>query len=576
MTASSGSRSAVVADAIARIVQAIGAQLGDANTTPSAPPNSNAASILTSAILRDAQQLLSTPSAQAASTPAASASAPTPTTSATTTNTTTTQSTLMQAIATLIVSNGAAGMELNLNQLLNGAALQKTLTLLPPELLARPQVIQALVLQNTLLPAAPSSQPQNLPLLTLPSTTTVANANAGATPTLYRVNIEWQNRLIQLLSPQPLPTGTRVPLQIDARGNIELLRPEIAAKLLAAQNVAASSNTPSAPIAPPPSPAMQAIQQSLRELLPRQQALHTLVPLLQKFIAPQVRAQLPAPIFKGLAQLLQSLPKPTQLNTAENVKQAIANSGSFLEAKLTQTAAAAPGAEPAAKIVATDMKAQISALLTLIRQFAPHANANKPATNQAATPFVAEDDFVYTKPTQQPMGGGPVTIEDNESLDSLLSQLSKLLQSGFARVQLNQLDSASARHVNHDNQTPVPTWVLELPLRTPHGVDQLQLRIEQQRKQQQQRQQVQWNVEIAFDLHSAGKIAALLAIADNSVSATLWAEQEKTHQRVREEMAYLRAGLESVGVKVKDMQCRLGLPPARTQAVSQQLVDIHT
>ncbi len=482
-------------------------------------------------------------------------------------------------------------MELNLNQLLNGPVLQKALTQLPPELLGKPQVIQALVLQNTLLPAGTTKEALALPTLLVPTPDgAAASRNAGAN-TLYRVNIEWQNRLIQLLSPQPLPAGTRVPLQIDARGAISLLRPEIAAKLLLAQNVASnaaasnvSRSTPAQAIStqpvstsPAPMTPSQTIQQSLRELLPRQQALHTLVPLLQKFIAPAAREQLPQPITKALAQLMQSLPKPAQLNTAQNVKQAISNSGSFLEAKIANVATAAPNAEPLPKIAATDIKAQITTLLALIRQLNPQAAAMMTKTSSpTTTTFVAEDDFVYAKPAIQNPAGDSNQTGESESLDALLIQLGKLLQSGFARIQLNQLDSAHARHVNHETQMPVPTWVLELPLRTQHGVDQLQLRIEQHRKQQQQRTRVQWNVEIAFDLHAAGKIAASLAIVDNTVAATLWAEQEKTHLRVREEMEFLRVGLESVGVKVTEIQCRLGLPAARVNPVSQQLVDIHT
>ncbi|MFT3931503.1 MAG: flagellar hook-length control protein FliK [Spongiibacteraceae bacterium] len=499
-------------------------------------------------------------------------------------------------------TNGAALMELNLNQLLNSSTLQKVLTQLPPELLSKPQVIEALVLQNTLLPTTPGKTQSALPILILPTPTNSAaqNSNSAAPvpSTLYRVNVEWQNKLIQLLSPQPLPSGTRVPLQIDpahganAHPTITLLRPEVAAKILLAQNIArsaAATNVSSAPQTAPtvssvplqPTPA-QTIQQSLRELLPRQQALHTLVPLLQKFIAPAVREQLPPQINKALAQLLQSLPKAAQLQNSDNVKRAINNSGSFLEAKIANTITAQPDAEPLAKIAATDIKAQVTALLALVRQFAPHAatalkTGSSPGLSpQAATEFVADDEFVYTKPVIQHAAVDGASLNENESLDNLLSQLSKLLQSGFARIQLNQLDSANARHINHDSQAPVPTWVLELPLRTQHGVDQLQLRIEQHRKQQQQRKQVQWNVEIAFDLHQAGKIAASLAIVDNSVSATLWAEQEKTHLRVREEMDFLRVGLESVGVKVTEMQCRLGLPTPRANPISQQLVDVHT
>jgi len=465
-------------------------------------------------------------------------------------------------------SNGAAPMELNLNQLLNGALLQKTLTQLPPELLARPQVIEAIVLQNTLLPAAAGKEQSALPLLNFPARAGAA-ANAAPNGTLYRINIEWQNKLIQLLSPQPLPTGSRVPLQIDARGVISLLPPEMAARVALAQNLSASA--PPAPAAPPS--AAQHIQQSLRELLPRQQALHTLVPLLQRFVTPAVREQLPAPVFKALAQLLQSLPKPAQLHSAENVKQALHNSGSFLEARIVAAANQTDNAEPLPRIAATDVKAQIAALLTLVRGFAPPSGA---AAKTHVPAQSLEDDFVYTKPavlTPPPELAG---AGESEPLDTLLAQLGKLLSAGLARIQLNQLDSANARLATPDTPQPVPTWVLELPLRTPHGVDQLQLRIEQQHKRQQQRSRVQWNVELAFDLHAAGKIAASLAIVDKSVAATLWAEHEQTHRRVREEMDYLRAGLESVGVKVTEMQCRLGLPAPRSHPVSQQLVDVHT
>ena len=568
-------------------------------------------------------------------------------------------------------TNDAAPMDLNLNQLLNSALsqeslvqqtlAQKAIAQLPPELLSRPQVIEALVLQNTLLPAADTAVAQKaLPLLQLPLPSPGGAATPVVANTLYRINVQWQNRVLQLLSSEPLPTGSRVPLQITARGEIVLLPPALAAKLLLQQIATQQSiltNTSTPPLAQPtqtqrPTPA-QTIQQSLRELLPRQQALHTLVPLLQKFITPSVREQLPQPVFKALAQLLQALPKPAQVTNAENLKQTLNNSGSFFEARLARALMADPQiaetlpkpaqatnaenlkptldnrgnfseallartstadptptealakptqatnpdnlkqplnnsvsfaethpaqvlatgpttAEALPKIFASDLKAQIGALLEIIRKFTPDAPAR-------ATTLNTEDDFIYTgKPALPQTAAHSAPREDSDDLDVLLTQLSKLLQAGFARIQLNQLDSASARHVTHEAQAPVPTWVLELPLRTPHGVDQLQLRIEQRRKQQQQHTRVQWNVEIAFDLHAAGKLAATLAIVDKTVSAMLWAEREHTHRRVREEMDYLRAGLESVGVKVTEMQCRLGLPAPRSRPISQQLVDVHT
>src|SRR5206468_12020784 len=107
------------------------------------------------------------------------------------------------------------------------------------------------------------------------------------------------------------------------------------------------------------------------------------------------------------------------------------------------------------------------ALLEIVRKFVPDVPA------RAAIPNT-EEDFIYSaKPALQQGATHGVPSGNADHVDTLLTQLSKLLEAGFARIQLNQLDSASARHVNHETQAPVPTWVLELPLRTPHGVDQI-------------------------------------------------------------------------------------------------------
>lgn len=484
--------------------------------------------------------------------------------------------------------NGAALMDINLDQLVNNSALQTLIRQLPPELLSKPQVFEALVLQNTLLPntSTKESLPAQ-PLLIMPETpvlpgaTAVATATAAIAPALYRITLQWQNRLLQVLSPQPFSNGSRLQLQSNARGEIALLSSNTvnannAAAVARNQTVLLATTTPAptGPTTQPPTP-LQTLQQSARELLPRQEALHTLVPPLQKFLTPTTQAQLPQPIAKAIAQLMRSLPRAEQMQNPVELREAIERSGSFFESRLTReqnNTGRTPDAIP--KLMTTDIKAQISTLLAAIRSIAPNALNML----RAQAPQIAADEFVYNhKPAAQNALAPHLLGEaDSDSKDSLLTQLGKLLQSGLARIEMNQVESATARHVGNDAKAPVPTWVMELPLRTPFGADQLQLRIEQRRNKQQGRTRQQWNVDIALDLHAAGKLSATLTIVEKSVAATLWAEHEQTHRAVREEMDYLRAGLESVGVKVTEMHCRLGVPPVRSSALTQRLVDVHT
>jgi hypothetical protein len=480
----------------------------------------------------------------------------------------------------LIPKNGTALMDINLEQLVNNSSLQNLIRQLPPELLSRPQVFEVLVLQSILLPNASTQEktPAALPLLIVPQPAN-PNPTAITSPTLYRITVEWQNRLLQIVSPQPFPAGNRLQLQTNTHGEITLLANNAAAvttNTVLAATTPTATNPPIPVQAPLPTP-LQTLQQSVRELLPRQQPLHTLVPLLQKFVQPATLAQLPQPIAKAVMQLLRSVPRAEQAQAPSTLRQAVVNSGSFLEGRIAREQSNAP-TQPAAlaPILTTDIKAQINALLAAIRIAAPNVSPNAPAVARAQPQQTVVDEFVYThKPTAHNATPNP-QIESDSEADSLLTQLGKLLQSGLARIQLNQLDSATARHVGSEAQPPIPTWVVEVPLRTAYGADQLHLRIEQRQRKQQNRTRQQWTVDIALDLHAAGKLAATLTVVEKSVAATLWAEHAETHRAVRAEMDYLRADLESVGVNVTEMHCRHGVPPTRSTPLTQRLVDVHT
>lgn len=491
----------------------------------------------------------------------------------------------------------APPMDLNLNQLLNGATLQAAAKQLPPELLAKPQVIEALVLNATLL-ARPATTAPGTPTTPAPLPQTPLPTSAGGTPAAagdaaqqalgYRINLQWQGRVLQVLSQQPMTPGSRVQLQVNERGEI-LLLPNAATRATTAAPAAAPVVATPAAAQPPAAAAAaantQTLQQALRENLPRQQPLHQLVPVLQKLVEPALRGQLPAPVLKAVVQLLRAVPKPEQLQNAEGLKRALRDSGSLLEARAARATApggAAPGGgdgrvEALPRVLAGDVKSQILQLFTLLRQLGLTAPATTPTAHSAAG--ADADTLVYNFKSPQARAGTapPPRADAGDSAEQLLSQLGKLLQAGLARIQLHQLDSVVTRQpAGADTAALVPAWVFELPLQTPRGADNLQLRFEQHRRQHEGAARIQWTVQLAFDLHALGKLAATLTVLGREVAATLWSERAHTHRAVQNEVDVLRAGLESVGVKVTEVQCRLGLPPERSALFAQQLVDVHT
>src|SRR5690606_1488126 len=199
--------------------------------------------------------------------------------------------------------------------------------------------------------------------------------------------------------------------------------------------------------------------------------------------------------------------QPQQLQNADGVRKALADSGHFHEARAAAGGRSGETAPP-------DIKAQIVQLIALIRLFAPP----KPVPATAAQGQVPPGEMLYSA---RPQPHSAIPASESDGSDHELQQLSKMLQAGLARIQLNQLDTVASRQVAQaDGQPPLPSWVLELPISTPRGTDNLQLRIAQQRRQQGEQVQMQWTVQMAFDLHELGKLAATLTILGNNVAAT--------------------------------------------------------
>ncbi|MEE8058891.1 MAG: flagellar hook-length control protein FliK [Pseudomonadales bacterium] len=335
----------------------------------------------------------------------------------------------------------------------------------------------------------------------------------------------------------------------------------------------------------------QTIEQAVRQTLPQQQALKIMLPLLQQIV--QQPPQWPKELTQNISHLLKQFPTSEQMQQPLPLKQAIKNSGLFFEAKLAQPSARLVKqghGQATTRLDGTetrpDIKSDIKGMMQSIIPQIEKASGSKLSPTSVIQPAIPTDVIpTYTdKPTERQIASATQTASrasTDQNLDVQLRQLGRQLMASIARTQLNQLESLGIRKQNStDNQGPINSWNLEIPIVHGNQVDNLQLRIKQQEQEatgkEKQDQQKLWAVTLNFDLHNLGKMNVQLKIIGNTVAAIIWSQLEQTHREVKQQIQDLKKNLQKVGVIVKQVDCQLGLPPKANTPLYHQLVDVRT
>jgi len=268
-------------------------------------------------------------------------------------------------------------------------------------------------------------------------------------------------------------------------------------------------------------------------------------------------------------RLLNSLPDVRQLSDSKGLAQALANSGGFLEAKLT-------GGQTAA--LATDLKANLLRLMVHVSQ-ASGAPPFTPPTGAALAPLLpgftraALGMLGNASPRSQP-GGFPLPSRLLQSLEAEgdLEQLLRLAAGAVSRLQSHQLSSLQQTGLTEDG-TLQSTWQTEIPLR--HGQEFVPLQIKLQREEREDTADPQadrrtangepgdpsWRIELAFDLHPLGSLQVQAQLSQGRLSGQLWAEQPATARLLDSQLGALRERLLGCGLDVGDLHCHAGTPP---------------
>jgi hypothetical protein len=277
--------------------------------------------------------------------------------------------------------------------------------------------------------------------------------------------------------------------------------------------------------------------QGLRERLPQQNGYAQLLGVLSALARSPVARNLPAPLRAALATLESAISKPDDVSSPLGMKEAIAKSGSFLEAHLAEPRQETPAAD--------DFKAALLALRRVLSDLPavrPGPGLARPFSD--TPPPLAQRSLIA-----QPRAAELAVAE--EDVDGLVSQLRGDVRAALSRVEIGQLES----------QPHAGLWMIEIPLAGVRGYDVLQLRIEEGKPSQSEPDGM-WTVGFAIDPPTLGAVQGEIQLRVPRVSVRLWAQHADTVAHLEDAFVSLRRQLEKSGLQLDHFTCMHGLPVA--------------
>ncbi len=392
-----------------------------------------------------------------------------------------------------------------------------------------------------------------------------------------------------LLEVRPPPTGATVatpaaalqgqpadPAPPAQNGPTALLQ-RVQASLAANPQTAPASRSAVAP-APVQSPSPRALAGPLLgPALANQNSLAPLLANLRAVAGGEVLLVLPKPLLTLIESVLaQTVPAERRAPTAEVLKQAVARSGVFLEARQAQGQPAPPQGDLKANLQA--LRAALAPLVAALAETpAPKAEiAAKPA--EAATTIGATDPSIRPAPPRRdgPLIAQPAAEPSLSAGDKPLAVTQTLLEqteSALDRLTLSQFASLPLEAARQDpNQSQ--RLLTEIPLAFQSGTAIMPLRIEKEpeRREAGVTEGPLWRVRFALDVEPMGPLQGVVTLQGRKVGVTLWAEREETSRMLRGAAPDLESALAHARFENGTVDIHTGQPHVM-QATAGQFLD---
>lgn len=303
--------------------------------------------------------------------------------------------------------------------------------------------------------------------------------------------------------------------------------PAIGAPQTAATPVAPSAavvDGAPAPPAPLPAPA-QALDVARAAAAGRQASL---APLLADLSQALTSPDLPPPLKAAITQVLALRTPAEGPITAGTIRQAVAQSGLFLEARIAQGEPATP-----------DLKAALLTLLQTLPQTAARPRSQRPDT----PPPVRGGTLA---------GHGPAaaTLPPDADLPLIAETLRGETEQAVARQVLHQLASLP--------EGEAAKWLFELPLAMPQGAAIAQFEIERDEPGRTSDPDATpaWRARFSLDIEPLGPVHVHLSLGGDRMAVNVWAEREGGLEQLRAQAGALAGALDA------EVVFRAGAPPA--------------
>lgn len=327
------------------------------------------------------------------------------------------------------------------------------------------------------------------------------------------------------------------------------------------------------------------IESGLRRSLPAQASISQLYPLLKAIANAPASLDLPNEIVDGAQSLMNSFPTLEQVQQVELFRQAMFNSGSFLESKLAHAARFIDQnrANKSADgfLFGGDFKAEISKFIVTLKSLGIETSVLSPNMHRvyASKPNVSEP-LVYT-PQMQPRQQRPVEeskTQEEPFVGILLKKLSRLLVSTLAKIQVNQLVSLEHQCQScNEMDLPINSWLLDLPIAHDGGIDVLNVQIEQQPNDSEDgRLLFLWTIRLNFEFMDDAHILFELNLMEETLSVDIWSEPASLYQQIMADLDALKEEFRYAGANVSELHCHLGVPECTGPLLKHRLVDLHT
>lgn len=232
------------------------------------------------------------------------------------------------------------------------------------------------------------------------------------------------------------------------------------------------------------------------------------------------------------SELLNKLATPQQLGNADGLRQAVGQSGLFLEARLAQGDSSS---------LQLDFRASLLRLLAVVRE-------------QLATP---------PDPAAQRASPPPANL-----MQGALLELGQQLEGALSRIKVQQLQSLQTQ------STSEPAWLLELPMRHGTEPETLRLRIQQHGGTGRGKGAPGWSVRLHFDNDIYGPVDGIVTLLGGKVGVSFWAERAATALRFQQHLESLRGQMQRAGLEIEHLRSVAGRAGLDDEAPPSGLLDL--